>query len=762
MTDVRDRPRSVFRPSPLTSVDHQSDAGATGFDPGVIDPRFARIRSSRNADAANVDALTSPLKVVDVRRRLLVLLLVVLLAAGGLVWRLVQLQIVEPGRYVERGEAQRTRVIDLPGPRGRILDRNGNSLALTYPQQSFFVDPQYVEDARGAAQALAPVLGQAEELLYEKFTADSRFVYLERQVGDSVAEAVEALNIPGVYQLEEPKRFNPAGEDLGISIIGRVGVDSQPLGGIEYAYNEWLAGEGGRMVVEKDRTGTRTIPVAAREVTPASPGNNLILTIDRSLQHEVEHLLLSQVDAMAAKGGVAVVTQTKTGEILAMASVDRDANLNVQLADTNLATQWAYEPGSVMKAVTFGSVLDSGIAEPGTVREVPWSIELYDREFTDITPHEPIDLTVADIVTQSSNVGSIMWASDLGATEFDNYLRSFGFGSTVLNLPGETSGLLADRPNWDGTAIGAIALGQGVSVTALQMIQAFNVIANDGADIPLHVVRNVVSPDGDILAIPNTERTSVISDQSAREMRAILQNVVANGTGAAAQVDGYDVAGKTGTARKAQPGGGYQDADGYFSYVSSFAGFLPAGDPELSILVTIDEPATSIYASKVAAPVFADIAHYALRHFGIPPSAPLLESAPTTAQGGPVAEDGIAVRSVAQLELPPVVPVTIDQVAPAPEPDTELPPEVVQDAVPGAPVDEVVVDVVEPIPPVEVTGAQEPVAAVEPAAVDPAAVVEQPVAEPVVAESVEGDLAGQGVFESAPIADAMIPLDAGP
>ena len=674
MTDLWDRPRSVFRP-PAVSLgsEHPLRNPQPTPQPPLVDGSAGQGFNSFNS----FDSFNSSVAMVDVTRRLLFMLLVVLLAAGLLIWRLVHLQILEPERYVERGEAQRTRVIDLPGPRGSILDRSGNSLALTYPQQTFFVDPDDVEDARRAAHELSPVLGQTEERLYEKFTANSRFVYLDRQVEDSVAEAVEALNIPGVYRLEEPKRFNPAGEDLGISIIGRVGVDSQALGGIEYAYNEWLEGEAGRMVVEKDRTGTRTIPIAAREVTPASPGNDLILTIDRSLQHEVEHLLLTQVESMAAKGGVAVVTQTKTGEILAMASVDRDANLNVQLADSNLATQWAYEPGSVMKAVTFSSVLDAGLAEPGTVREVPWSIELYDREFTDITPHEPVDLTVADIVTQSSNVGSIMWATDLGATEFDNYLRSFGFGSTVLNLPGETQGLLADRPNWDGTAIGAIALGQGISVTALQMIGAFNVIANDGVDIPLHVVRNVMSPDGDVLAIPNTETTQVISDQSAREMRAILQNVVANGTGAAAQVEGYDVAGKTGTARKSHPDGGYQDADGYFSYVSSFAGFLPAGDPELSILVTIDEPASSIYASKVAAPVFADIARYALRHFGIPPSAPLLESAPTTAQGGPVAEDGIAVRSVAQLALPPMplvalTPAENDVTDPAPAP-TELP-----------------------------------------------------------------------------------------
>jgi len=593
--------------------------------------------------------------------RLLFLMVIVVLAAAGLTFRLVQLQVLSPERYVAKGLEQRTRAIALPGPRGEILDRNGNRLAISIPQNTFFVDPQLVIDPGAASEVLSPVLGESVSSLYEKFTADSHFVYLARQVSDEMAHTIQALDVPGVYSLEEPTRFNPAGGDLGGSFIGRVGIDSQPLSGLEYKYDDVLAGVAGELIVEKAPQG-QTIPVGPREVQPAQPGSDLVLTVDRSLQFEVEQILMRQVDAMVAKGGIAIVTETDTGAILAVASVTRDSQLNVILSPTNQAANWAFEPGSVMKAITFASVMDAGLAEPHTVRPVASTFDLYDQTFSDIHDHPTTDWTVSDIVTQSSNVGSVMWATELGADRFEPYIRSFGLTDQVLGLGGETSGLLEDREDWDGTKIGAVALGQAISVSGLQMIQAFNVIANDGIKVPLRLVEETVSPDGEVELFAVAEPERVISAGTASEMRSILRNVVAAGTGQAAAVDGYEVAGKTGTARKPLPTGGYQDANGQYHYVSSFVGFLPANDPEISILVTLDEPAVSTYASVVAAPVFSEIAHYALRHFSIPPSAALLEAAPLTIAGDTIPEDGIIADNPAPL---PEAPEADDELLPA-------------------------------------------------------------------------------------------------
>jgi len=564
--------------------------------------------------------------------------------AGLLVWRLAMLQVVEPEEYVEWGRGQRFDTIELQGSRGDIVDRNGEQLAVSLPQRSFFADPAYVTDPSAAADVLAPLLGLEVLDVYDRLTASSNFSWLARQVTDDMADTLDALEIAGVYSMEEPARFNPAGATLGAGMIGSVGIDNQGLSGLELIYDEVLSGAPGEMILERDERGN-TIPQGQIELRPATQGSDVVLTLDRALQFEVERILVDTVNDMAAKGAVAVVSDPRTGEILSSATVRRDDLGAAEVSIENHAATWTYEPGSIMKAITFAGVLESGIAEPETPLLVPDQIKVYDSVFADHDPHAPVEWTVSDIVTQSSNVGTVTWAQELGADRFEAMMHSFGFGhSTGLGLPGETPGLMIRRADYTGTTLAANALGQGISVTPIQMLSAFNVIANDGVYASPRLVRDIVDPSGRYEAPAEDEARRVISQETARKMGLVLQNVVDAGTGRNAAIDGYDVAGKTGTARKAQPGGGYLDADGHFHYVSSFIGFLPASDPKVSILIAVDEPTTTYYASAAAAPAFARIARYALRHFQIPPTVDLLQPSASNS-GVPTNTDSVDIKA---------------------------------------------------------------------------------------------------------------------
>ncbi|MEM7094369.1 MAG: penicillin-binding protein 2 [Actinomycetota bacterium] len=549
------------------------------------------------------------------------MLLIVLVAAGGLVWRLVDLQLRDADTFVEIGRQQRFRTIQLAGGRGDVLDRNGNTMATSLPSTSFFIDPEFVEDPIEASRRLAPIIGRSEEDVRALLTSPGRFAWLARQVTDAKAAEIRALDVPGVFTTEEPTRFHPSGTALARSVLGNVDIDSLGLSGVELIQNDLLQGQPGQLEIEIGVNGD-WIPGGPELIKPAVPGADVVLTLDRSLQFEVERVLADQVEAMGARGGVVIVTQPQTGEILAMANVTRNDVGDVVSTSLNMATSWAFEPGSVMKAMTFAGVLDAGIADTTSRVDVADTYELYDAVFTDSTPHETANWSVSDIVTVSSNVGTIHWAEQLGWQQLDHYLRLFGFGrSQELGFPGETAGLMIEE-RWGGIATATTALGQGISVTPAQMIAAYNVLANDGMYAPLQLVREIVHDDGarEVPQLPEQHR--VVSPETAAQVRAMLENAVSVGTGVNAQVEGYRVGGKTGTARKALDGGaGYEDGAGNFRYVASFVGFLPADRPELSILVTIDQPTATIYASHAAAPVFADIATYAVRHMRIAPPA---------------------------------------------------------------------------------------------------------------------------------------------
>lgn len=561
--------------------------------------------------------------------------LAVIAALGA---RMAWLQTVDADRLVAYGRSQRFRTIDLPAERGTIFDRAGRELAVSVPQMTIWADPARVDDPSGLASRLAAVVGVDAGLLERRLSdPDARFVYVARKVPPDVAERVEALGEPAVGTYPEERRFLPAG-DLAAGIIGLVGIDNEGLEGLELAYDEVLRGSPGRLELELGLGGD-TIPVGEHHLVPARRGADVVLSLDRTVQFEAERRLIEQVEATGADGGTVVISRPGTGEVLAIANVRRDPDTGeVGVSDRNDAALRVFEPGSVLKAVTVAGALSEGLVGPGTVLEVPDHLRVADHTFTDHDPHPTELWSVADILRTSSNVGTILIARQLGADRLHDWLRAFGFGTpSGLRFPGESGGLLADPSTWSGTSIGTIPIGQGVSVTALQLVEAYNILANGGIAVPL---RLVLEP-GERADEPHR----VVSATTARQMREMLTGVVDAGTGTAAAIEGYSVAGKTGTARKPAEGArGYEAG----AFVSSFVGFVPAEAPEVSIVVVIDEPRTSIYGGTVAAPVFSDLARFTLRTLAVPPlprdsgdmDPPTRVRAPATPGPGADAGDG--------------------------------------------------------------------------------------------------------------------------
>ena len=549
------------------------------------------------------------------RGRLVTLLVILSVAFGGLVWRLVDVQGLSAERYAVYGESQRLHSVVLPAQRGSILDRNGGELAISVRRHTVWADPKIVRDPAGAARALAPVLGEAEKKLRDKLSADAAFVYLARKVEDDVAGTVEALKLAGVFLMEEPKRYEPSGT-LAAPVVGKVGLDDKGLSGLEMQYEKDLTGRPGELLVERDPTG-RDIAAGVRQLQPPAAGATLVLTLDQAMQYEAEAALSQQIVAAKAKGGMVVVMDPRSGEILAMANmVAGKAGGPPVPSDDNMAVTRVFEPGSVNKVVTIAGAVEEGLVEGATRLNVPDTLKVSDAVFSDDHEHEDMYWSVDEIMAESSNVGTIMIGQRLGKEGLDRYLRQFGLsGHTNLDFPGEASGLLPKPSDWSGTSIGTIPIGQGVAVTALQMLGAYNTIANGGVSVPPSLVRGVVDADGKAHLAEKPQGERVVSAETAATMSNMLAGVVTDGTGTAAAVPNYTVAGKTGTARKvAEDGSGYVAG----AYMASFVGFVPAEAPRLSAIVVLDEP-TPIYAGIVSAPIFARVALAGTRLFSIPP-----------------------------------------------------------------------------------------------------------------------------------------------
>jgi cell division protein FtsI (penicillin-binding protein 3) len=593
-------------------------------------------------------------------RRLVLTILCLALLFTLIIYKLADLQVLNPEGYTAFGESQRMRTETLAADRGAILDRNGTPLALSTPQKSVFVDPQVVanavsEDAadakkpaaekfqvHGAAVLVAEALGLDVADVEKKLTADNRFSYLARQITDEQAAKIRELKehkqtippgpndksaktrtvdlLPGIEFVDEPKRFVPSGE-LAKSIIGQVDIDGQGISGLEKMYGKELTGTPGKVVLERSQAG-RTIAPADTHVIPAVKGRDVQLTIDRSMQFDTERILGEQVRDAGAKGGIAIVSKPDTGEVLAMANVVADPKTGeISVDGNNAALTTAYEPGSVMKVITAAGAIENGKVTPETQIPIPENLPVCDANFSDAEPHGNVVWPVSEVMAQSSNIGTIKMGQMIGKDEIYRYMKSFGIAErTSLDFPNEQAGSLMTPDKWWCSSNGSIPIGQGVAVTPMQMLQTYNVIANGGVYVAPKLVAATVDGDGVRHPTATDEGHRVISRDTSNKMNLMLRSVVKKGTGTAAAIPGYNPAGKTGTARKPQPNGGYVGADGVVHYQATFVGFVPAENPSLSIIVIIDDPSKQgIFGGVVAAPAFAKIGEAALREFAVPP-----------------------------------------------------------------------------------------------------------------------------------------------
>ncbi len=543
-----------------------------------------------------------------------------MLVAGLLIWRLAVVQIVEPDRFLAYGESQRIRSVELPAGRGAIIDRNGVDLALSLPLPSLVVNPAQVTDPRGAALSLAGILDADVDFLEGRLSGDGQFAYLGRHLDPEVAAEAMGLDLAGVRILPERARVRP-GSRSGLGVLGRTNVDSVGISGLELVYDGLLSGVPGQKVIERDLSGA-SIPGGEYSVDLPTHGRTLVLTMDRSLQFEAERLLIDGVERAGGQSGILVAMDPASGEVLASATVVRGEDGEIRTSGEHRAVTWTYEPGSIVKPLTFSAVLDAAVASPDTVLEVPGRIEVHDATFRDAPLHDPVELSVADVLRRSSNVGTIMWATELGADSLYAKFREFGLGRvSALEFPGESAGRLLSLSKWSGTSLPTIAIGQGVSTTPMQMVTAYAALANGGVR-PAPTLVLGTRDDGGMFEPQRAGRTTtVVPATVATEVVAMMEGVVESGTGTRAAVPGYRVAGKTGTAWKPRPDGGY-GTDGDRDYVASFVGFLPADDPRLVVLVVVDEPSTENYSGgRAAAPIFSDFAQFAVRRLRIPSEA---------------------------------------------------------------------------------------------------------------------------------------------
>lgn len=541
-------------------------------------------------------------------------------ALVAIVVRLVDVQAIEGDHYEAMAMAQRVRSVSLPAERGSIFDRDGNELALSVPQQTVYADPRVIKDPARYARKLAPIVDEDTADLRDRLTQrDLEFVYVARTVDDAAAAKVKKLDLPGIGFLPESKRFYPGGSLAG-SVLGYTGTDDKGLSGFEHKFNGVLRGKPGRLVAEEDPNG-REIPATQRTADPAQRGGDLVLTLDQALQFEVEKQLIDGVNQANARGGIAIVADVKTGDVLAMASVvARGGGSGAKVApstDQNRPLTAVYEPGSTAKVVTVAGALENNAVEPATSLYVESKIQIADRVFKDAEYHEPESWSVAEIVRRSSNVGVIEIAARLGREQLDRYQRAFGFGTkTSIDFPAESAGIMKRPDEFVASDMGSVPIGYTTAVTPMQMLDVFTTIANGGVTQPPRLVAATIDANGVRHNRPHQRGRRVVSVQTAAEMNEMLRGVVREGgTGELANIDGYTVAGKTGTSRK--------PPYGTERYMASFAGFAPAEDPRLATIIVIDQPGTNndqYYGGKVAAPLFKSIMTYALHLENIPPS----------------------------------------------------------------------------------------------------------------------------------------------
>jgi cell division protein FtsI/penicillin-binding protein 2 len=550
-------------------------------------------------------------------RRIRLLLAVFVLLFAGTLARATWLQGVQAASLGRMAQRQHRETITVPAGRGTIFDRTGVQLAIGEQTTTVYADPRQVTEPRHIAVAAQHLLGADANQLYPQLV-DKRqgFVYVARFATPKDAAAFMKKGFAGVNSYPEEKRAYPQGT-VASQVVGFAGTDNKGLAGLEVEFDKQLSGRPGKQTVVRDPFG-RAIDVISS--TPELEGSDVFTTIDHNIQANAELVLRQTIAHWGARGGTAVVLDPTTGAVLAMAQAPgfdaNDASHTPFAVQRNRAVTDTYEPGSTFKLVTIAGALSSHLVTPGTTFTLPYSIPVADRIVHDAELRGTERLSVAEILSHSSNVGAVTIAEKLGPSRLMDWISRFGFGKTTgLDFPGESAGQVLPLDRWSGSTIGNVPIGQGIAVTPIQMAAAYAAIANGGVWVEPHIVDRV---GGRVVA--HVKRRRIVSRGIDSELKAMLTNVVDEhgATGNAAQIPGYTVAGKTGTAQKPGPHG-YTTG----KYVASFVGMVPVSKPRLVVLVTVDEPRGAIFGGVVAAPAFAQIAKFDLQYLAVQPDAPV-------------------------------------------------------------------------------------------------------------------------------------------
>ncbi len=532
-----------------------------------------------------------------------------------LISRFVDLQIFQYADLSAKAERQQSRSFEISPQRGTIYDRRGRELAVSVNVDSVFAISSEIADKRQAADMLAQALGLKRQTILTKLKATRGFLWLKRKIDYTEAAKAKALGLRGVYFEKESKRFYP-NRELAAHVLGYVGMDDEGLSGLEFAYQKKIGGSPGRMLLRSD---ARQRSFSSVE-KPPDPGEDLVLTIDQTLQYIAEQELAAQVKQSNALGGTVIVMEPHSGDILAMASYPVfNPNYYAKYSPEhwrNRAIVSIYEPGSTFKIFTAATALEEHLTTPDDLIDcMHGAIAVGKYRIRDHKPYGV--LSVREVVVYSSNVGAVQLGFRIGKERFEKYIRTFGFGApTAVDLPGEAKGLLRPSSQWPTVTLANIAMGQGIGVTPMQLVTAVSSIANGGYRVKPRIVQRTRSGAVEKVSFePEAARSRILSSRTASELTEMLTGVVKRGTGKSSQLEGFSAAGKTGTAQKIDPNGRYSHS----RFIASFVGFAPAERPALAMVITIDEPHGHYYGGEVAAPVFRNIAEQALRYLAISP-----------------------------------------------------------------------------------------------------------------------------------------------
>jgi cell division protein FtsI/penicillin-binding protein 2 len=545
-----------------------------------------------------------------IERRIGLLFAGFLLCFVVVIGRAFWLQGVQGAQLASEAISQQTESIRLPGLRGSVLDRHGNALVSSEDAATIFAVPPEVTQPARTAEKLAPIVGLTESEALSAVTAESTYSVLARKVDLPTARRIARLDLPGIGQDPDSKRTYPQGE-MAAQVIGVVGSENQGLTGLEEGEESVLRGTDGERRIVKDAHGEL---IRLDTVTEASDGKDIQLTLDPAIQSKTESVLGEVAETYAPKGATAIVMDPRNSQILAMANWPSVDPTNLESAGSedllNKATGFTYEPGSTFKAFTVSAALEEKLVTPETTFTLAPSIQVADRTIEDAEPRPTVTLSVAEILSHSSNVGAVTIGLALGSDRFSRWIDRFGFGRpTGVQFPAEEQGIVPPLDKYSGSTMGNLPIGQGLAVTPMQMAAGYAAIADGGILRPPQLIEKI----GDE-PVPEPRGHRVIDPQVAEQVRTMLEGVLApGGTASEVSVPGYTLAGKTGTAQVAE-NGTYSET----KFVASFIGFAPAQDPRLLVAVIVDQPQGDIYGGSVAAPAFGKIAAFALPYLGVP------------------------------------------------------------------------------------------------------------------------------------------------